>query len=141
MSKHVHAELMMQYAQDAMETDKPWERWQSCSQINSSEGLWRDCISNPSWCKDYKYRRKPQTININGYEVPEPLREAPIEGTIVYYPNLYSLGLVNYNKFFDDSFYRRLLNLGLLHSTQEAAKKHDRALLSFTAKEESDDLF
>ena len=21
---HVHAELMMQYAQDAMETDKPW---------------------------------------------------------------------------------------------------------------------
>ena len=26
--KHKHAELMMQYAQDAMETDKPWERWQ-----------------------------------------------------------------------------------------------------------------
>ena len=26
--KHKHAELMMQYAQDAMETDKPWERWE-----------------------------------------------------------------------------------------------------------------
>lgn len=29
--KHPHAELMKQYAEDAMETDKPWERWEySC---------------------------------------------------------------------------------------------------------------
>ena len=35
--KHKHAELMMQYAQDAMETDKPWERWESF--IKDS---WRD---------------------------------------------------------------------------------------------------
>lgn len=33
--KHVHAELMAEYAKDAMETDKPWERWQrSAKQAN-----------------------------------------------------------------------------------------------------------
>lgn len=26
--KHKHAEAMMEYAKDAMETDKPWERWE-----------------------------------------------------------------------------------------------------------------
>lgn len=137
MTKHVHAELIMQYAQDAMETDKPWERWQFCKP--GGWLIWSDCPQTPIWNEDYKYRRKPQTININGYEVPEPLREAPSEGTIVYYPNLYSLCLVNCNNFFDTSFYRRLLNLGVLHSTREAAKKHARALLSFTAKGVSDE--
>lgn len=28
MTKHIHAELMAEYAKDAMETDKPWERWE-----------------------------------------------------------------------------------------------------------------
>ena len=28
MTKHIHADLMMEYAKDAMETDKPWERWE-----------------------------------------------------------------------------------------------------------------
>ena len=28
MTAHKHANLMLQYAQDAMETDKPWERWE-----------------------------------------------------------------------------------------------------------------
>jgi len=28
MTAHKHADLMLQYAQDAMETDKPWERWE-----------------------------------------------------------------------------------------------------------------
>ena len=26
--KHKHADLMLQYAEDAMETDRPWERWE-----------------------------------------------------------------------------------------------------------------
>lgn len=35
----------------------------------------------------YRYRRKPKTIIINGFEVPAPLSEIPKEG-IVYYPNV-----------------------------------------------------
>ena len=33
MAKHIHADLMLQYAQDAMETDKPWERWEVYGKI------------------------------------------------------------------------------------------------------------
>ena len=34
--KHRHAELMKIYAEDAMETEKPWERWQiMCISINT----------------------------------------------------------------------------------------------------------
>ena len=28
MTAHKHAALMLQYAQDAVETAKPWERWE-----------------------------------------------------------------------------------------------------------------
>jgi hypothetical protein len=57
--KHIHAELMRQYAEDAMETDKPWERWQF-----SAEGEpWEDiACMNPSWQPEWQYRRKPRPI-------------------------------------------------------------------------------
>lgn len=135
MTKHVHAELMMQYAQDAMETDKPWERWQ----FFTNDGKWEDCVYAPMWGVSSKYRRKPRTININGYEVPEPLRTAPCVGTTVYYPCLSKFSRVNCNKFWDTSVSDMLLESGLLHLTREAAEIHAKALLSFTAKEVSDE--
>lgn len=55
MSKHIHAELMAQYAQDAMETDKPHERWQ----FKTGEIEWSNYAhGNPSWDIHYQYRRK-----------------------------------------------------------------------------------
>jgi len=54
--KHPHAELMAQYAQDALETDKPWERWEymnlSLTYVNLRE--------NPTWNVAVAYRRKPK---------------------------------------------------------------------------------
>ena len=52
--KHPHAELMAQYAQDAMETDKPWERWR----INKNLG-WRNMESTDIFHSYYRYERKP----------------------------------------------------------------------------------
>lgn len=140
MTKHVHAELMMQYAQDAIETDKPWERWQSRSQFNSSEGLWRDCRTNPAWCEGTEYRRKPRTININGYEVPEPVREPLKVGNSYYRPIItrYESGVLHC-KWYGSKFDQYALKTGLVHLTKEAAEIHARALLSFTAKGESDE--
>ena len=51
-----HAELMVLYAQDAMETDKPWERWQV--QVNKH---WHDLHENPQWMPAFEYRRKTLT--------------------------------------------------------------------------------
>lgn len=55
MTAHKHAAAMLQYAQDATETDKPWERWES-----NSRGVWNDCLHSPAWREGYQYRRKPE---------------------------------------------------------------------------------
>ncbi len=62
MPKHIHAELMAQYAQDAMETDKPWELWECDSGKGWIEGL-GPFLFDPC----YKYRRKPKTFMCNGW--------------------------------------------------------------------------
>lgn len=55
--KHPHAELMAQYAQDAMETDKPWERWE-CSWKNGTSVSLGSLADHPSWRADINYCRK-----------------------------------------------------------------------------------
>lgn len=57
MTRHIHAELMAQYAQDAMETDKPWKRWE-CKECEFNSFMWRAVSGNPTWKENYKYRRK-----------------------------------------------------------------------------------
>lgn len=58
MSKHPHAEVMAQYAQDALETDTPWERWH----YRWAPDLpWREFEFHPRWHPDHEYRRKPES--------------------------------------------------------------------------------
>jgi len=57
MSAHIHAALMLQYAQDAAETDKPWERWESLPSTSTSLD-WIGCVANPFWHFGVQYRRK-----------------------------------------------------------------------------------
>ena len=61
MPAHIHAELMKQYAEDAMTTAWPWELWQV---FNTIYGDWEDASKLPDWDDGRKYRRKPRTINI-----------------------------------------------------------------------------
>jgi len=74
MPEHKHSSLMLLYAQDAMETDKPWERWEFKDEDNNWSCFSDDLFEHrPGWYEDVEYRRKPQTININGFNVPEPV--------------------------------------------------------------------
>jgi len=82
----------------------------------------------PNW------KIKPRTININGYEVPEPLSNLVI--TERYYLPYLPDGNI-YEFTFDNSINsNRWITLGLVHKTREAAELHLKALLSFTAKQE-----
>lgn len=78
-------------------------------------------------------KHKPTTININGYEVPEPVRSPLERGKTYWIP-----AIMFYNQMYDnhvwggDSFDVYFLNRGLIHLTEEAASKHAEALLSFT---------
>lgn len=135
MTAHKHAALMLQYAQDAAETDRPWERWEVFV-----ENEWRRCEISPSWIEDYNYRRKPQTIKVtvNGKEMefPEPLTAKVIEGDFVYVLDksnpaetspfrVIPLRLRFQPNDFLSYWY---LKNGLMHHTKEAAQAHADAL-------------
>jgi hypothetical protein len=131
--KHKHAELMAQYAQDALETDRPWERWEYCDEFDSS---WEPLTTNPKWFTDFQYRRKPKVIIINGFEVPEPVREPLKHGQEYYIPIIADLFGESkpYAQFIwtGTRIENSLLSRGLIHLPKEAAAIHARAILSFT---------
>jgi hypothetical protein len=58
---HEHANLMMQYAFDAAETDKPWERWEG----RRDGEHWTSCAFHPGWYDECEYRRKPNQAQID----------------------------------------------------------------------------
>jgi hypothetical protein len=56
-----HAELMLEYAKDAMKHEKPWELWE----YKQSSSTWKPLTSShPSWNEGTGYRRKPCTIEV-----------------------------------------------------------------------------
>jgi hypothetical protein len=57
LKNHKHAEAMMEYAKDAMETDKPWERWEFQTPGYGSKSWTHLCI-HPIWSEDKIYRKK-----------------------------------------------------------------------------------
>jgi hypothetical protein len=61
MSRHKHAELMAQYAADAMTTDKPWVLWQFKRPCSDE---WLGCGNSPTWYTDHEFRRKPKQHTI-----------------------------------------------------------------------------
>lgn len=121
---HKHAALMALYAQDAAETDEPWERWEA----RRPDGRWNPLAQDPCWYLDLEYRRKPKTIMVNGFEVPEPLKEMPERGNVwLVIPHSESFTDFHYA---EDSRWKRVaLDRGLLHSTKEAAVAHAKAML------------
>ena len=123
---HPHAASMLLYAEDAAETDKPWERWE----FKSGDTGFNGCLKHPEWNDHFEYHRKPKTITVNGIEVPEPIREElkNIERYYLAYPISEEL----YSEYYwtgakPDKLW---LEKGLIHSTREAAIAHAKAMLA-----------
>ena len=57
---HFHAELMLEYAKDALKSKTPWENWQ----YSYDECNWYQLHENPDWSIITDYRRKPIKIMI-----------------------------------------------------------------------------
>lgn len=129
---HVHAENMALYAQDAAETDTPWERWEN--NHPSDHCGWKMCVDHPGWSPRAQYRRKPRTISINGIDVPEPVREPLENGQRCFIPEIGGMLLYSLTEWDGGGIDYRLLERGMIHLTKEAAIAHAKALLSFTEK-------
>ena len=126
--KHKHAELMMQYAQDAMEMDKPWERWEM-KYPTEKDWLTLDC--NPLWQGAIDYRRKPKMLSVtlvSGEVVswPEPHRTELEYGDSYFYVDVD--GSVIVGEWDCLSWDRTTLSNGYIHLTKEAAEQHAAAL-------------
>ena len=130
MGKFIHADLIAQYLQDANETDEPWLRWRymACDQ-------WIDATDPIAFYPEYRYSRKPKTILINGFEVPEPVREPLAEGQAYWLANPTEDTAQEYARE-GNVIDLHWLAAGLIHLTKEAAQTHIDALLSFTRRGE-----
>ena len=129
--KHKHAELMMQYAKDAMETPRPWERWQYQTESMQEGDVWSNCFPNPSFDVRYKYRRKPKMISVtleSGEVVswPEPQRTELEYGDAYFYVDVD--GSVMVEEWDCLEWDERTLADGWVHLTEDAAKQHTAAL-------------
>jgi hypothetical protein len=86
-------------------------------------------------CREYppaRYRIEPVTININGFEVPEPMRVAPPFHSEYWTLWIYRSELGCAWNWINSEGDRKRLSRGICHTTKEAAEAHAKALLSFT---------
>lgn len=122
---HVHAELMKQYAEDARETNKPWERWEF---LSTNVG-WAELSGHPFWEANVQYRRKPHTHVVNGIEVPAPMRDEPKYEQTYWVADPGNREFVCNFDWCGDDFDRRHLERGLVHATKEAAVANALAMI------------
>lgn len=117
MAGHKHAALMAEYAKDAAETDRPWERWQ----FANSRDEWVDLNNvGPSWDAEMEYRRKPRTLTIAGKTIEAPLVNAA-HGSDAYACS--AAGAVNHITCnINSEEHADALTNGRLFATPEAAK-------------------
>ena len=124
MTAHKHAESMRLYAEDAAQTDRPWERWQS----RFGDGSWRDMVRHPKWWADSEYRRKARTVIFCGQELPAPETEAPKYGATYWMPDITMTNYALDAAWLDSNGGRQSLKRGLVHLSRDAARQWGRAI-------------
>lgn len=83
-----------------------------------------------------RYRIKPKTININGFDVPEPMRVMPNSEAYYFSADVNGDAYCNCYVWHDRDADKMFFKRGLVHATKEAAAAHGRALASFTEVKE-----
>lgn len=158
MPAHKHAELMAEYAQDAAETGKPWERWQFKWEGSHWQDIEGECLY---WETHVEYRRKPKTSReryeefdtrdkpiVTGWEIwqeaerqakeqqvnpkpnlPEPQRELLEMGQSYFYPELDDCGWCAESMWCGNALDRRRLERGLVYLTREDAITAAKAMV------------
>ncbi|MDE9557673.1 hypothetical protein KKJ06_20190 [Xenorhabdus bovienii] len=133
ISKHIHADLMMEYAKLAQETDRPWEYFE----LKYPDGSWCSIPDSFAFHEKCTYRLKPRTIRIGNIDVPEPVREPLEEYDEYFYVNtgaIYNEGGASFSRWMGNDVDNYRLSAGLIHLDRESAELHAKALISLTAK-------
>ncbi|WP_148699096.1 hypothetical protein [Morganella morganii] len=120
----------MAKAAEIAKTDKKW--WTHFEEEFLEDG-WIPMLDG-SFNMNSEYRLKPHTIDINGHQVPEPVREPPEYGTWFCVPSTDCVEMVAKIKWTGDECCEHYLRSGIVHTNSAAAICHTVALLSFTQK-------
>lgn len=121
MTAHKHAALMLKYAQDAAETDRPWERWE----FEVKSGVWCNLSEHPAWLEHKEYRRKPQVIRVGRHGFLKPIAFTPPKDTIYWVINLSAEGYAPSDMIWTgDKTDFDLLKSCVVHLSRESAQAH-----------------
>ena len=101
-------------------------------------GVWFDTNGDVKLLTSHiKYRIKPRTITVNGFEVPEPIRAKPSVGDEYFLASPSDVGMHYCTLWSDDEYENCRLSRGLCHATQEAAIAHAKAMLGIDPNSDS----
>jgi hypothetical protein len=123
---------MAQYAEDAKETDRPWERWQSRGKEAHDRMPWRTMYGHPKWQDSRDYRRKPFQVQVAGEVFDDVVLDNRVDLEREFYminrevsnsSPVYSVS-ARKARFIADSTFRE----GRVHTTYEGALRHLEAL-------------
>ena len=112
------------------------------AQYLASDGNWYTITGVFVYPNKYRVKpEEPKTIKVNGFDVPEPMREAPADYTQYFSADTNELDYYYENSWVATPLETRWLLRGLLHSTKEAAVAHAKAMLGIDpyADEDADD--
>ena len=130
MTRHKHAALMLQYAQDWAETEEPWKRWL----VKSHRNEWVALFGHPYWNEKQEYRRKPRALTYT-VNIPEPLREAPDVGEVYYIAVPLVDSLCWEYRWSGSELDMRWLKRGLCFAKKEDAIAAAKAMMPFKQEE------
>ncbi|PHM56543.1 hypothetical protein Xsto_04148 [Xenorhabdus stockiae] len=131
MPKHIHADLISEYARLSHITDRPWEYFEFFY-----NGEWGQCNVEIRFSQDCEYRLKPRTIKIGEIEFSEPVRVKLKYDNKYYYPIITHGGKdgIDWSYWKNSKLDNGRLNSGLIHLDRESAELHAKALISLTSK-------
>lgn len=128
---HPHVELMLQFAEDAKTTDKPWKNFQ----WRTRESNWLAMQKDMQFESKYEFRRKPKTHTVNGVEIPD-LRVTPKEGEYYYLADPTEGDFTYSYLFHGDDPDKLWVERGLIYQNtdegRQAAILHAKAMLGIT---------
>ena len=88
-----------------------------------------DCEDDYILATEKELTIKPKTIKVNGFDVPEPLREAPENAADVFLPDPCNIDCYRHMRWYYFDYEKKILQRGLCHLTKEAAIAHAKAML------------
>lgn len=131
MKPHPHKDILIAIA-NGLKTNEievkhyQWQEWQNGSEYSS----WMSPITAGNW----QVRLVPKTMLFNRQQLPMPMETAPEKGATVYLPDLVTEDKSCWIVWDNTKWQEKLLDQGLVHSTEEAAIKWANAMIPFNNK-------